>query len=144
MWGVDWKIRPRVTVILREGFFYPHRTTMIDSFFLHTFRSPAFDFNVIVAMNESCCFTLTSTTLKVDVVRDVTMTSTSTSYQQSYPTSFTTNVLTTRVVIRFLSVPRIGKGYVRWISALKAGENRGKPCLVCTKMLYGTWFDKKL
>ena len=40
-------------------------------FFLPTFRSPAFDFNVGVAMNESCCFTLTSAILKVEVVCDV-------------------------------------------------------------------------
>ena len=45
-------------------------------FFLHAFRSPAFDINVGVAMNESCCFTLTPAILKVDVVCDATMTST--------------------------------------------------------------------
>ena len=42
--------------------------------FLHIFRSPAFDFNVGVAMNESYCFTLTSAMFKVDVVSYVTMT----------------------------------------------------------------------
>ena len=59
-------------------------------------------------MKESYCFTLTSAILKDDVVYDVTMMSTSTSKRQSYVTSYTTNVLTTRVVIRFLSVPRVG------------------------------------
>ena len=34
-------------------------------FFLHTFRSPAFNFNVGVAINESHSHTLTSTILKV-------------------------------------------------------------------------------
>ena len=48
-------------------------------FFLHIFQSPSFDFNVGVAMNESCCFTLMPTILKVDVICDVTMTSSSTS-----------------------------------------------------------------
>ena len=47
-------------------------------FFFHTFRSPAFDFNIGVAMNKSYCITLMSAILKVDVC-EVTMTSTSTS-----------------------------------------------------------------
>ena len=59
-------------------------------------------------MNKSCCFTLTSAILKVDVVCEVTMMSTSTSKRQSYVTSYTTNVLITRADIRFLSVPRVG------------------------------------
>ena len=37
-------------------------------FFLHTFSSPAFDFNIGVAINKSRSYTLTSATLKVDVV----------------------------------------------------------------------------
>ena len=45
-------------------------------FFLHTFRAPAFDFNIGVAVNESHSFTLTSAILKIDVVCDVAMTST--------------------------------------------------------------------
>ena len=40
-------------------------------FFLHTFRPPAFDFNVRVTMNKSHCFTLMSAILKVDVVCDI-------------------------------------------------------------------------
>ena len=42
--------------------------------FLHTFQSPAFNLNIEVAINESCCFTLTSAILKFNVVCDVTMT----------------------------------------------------------------------
>ena len=42
-------------------------------FFLHTFWSAAFDFNVEVAINESHSYILTSATLKVDVVCDVAM-----------------------------------------------------------------------
>ena len=37
-------------------------------FFLHTFSSPAFDFNVGVAINESRFYTLASAILKVNVV----------------------------------------------------------------------------
>ena len=44
-------------------------------FFLHTFWSPAFDFNIGVAINVSCSYMLTSTILKVSVVCDVAMTS---------------------------------------------------------------------
>ena len=36
-------------------------------FFLHTFRAPAFDFNVGVAVNESRPFTVASAILKIDV-----------------------------------------------------------------------------
>ena len=40
-------------------------------FFLHTFWSPAFDFNVGVTINESRSYTLTYAILKVDVVCDL-------------------------------------------------------------------------
>ena len=43
-------------------------------FFLHTFWSLAFDFNVGVTSNESHSYMLTSAILKVDVVCDVAMT----------------------------------------------------------------------
>ena len=63
-----------------EGWIFQSAPNNHDRFFfLHTFRSHAFDFNVGVAMNKSCCFTLTYAILKVDVVCDVTMTSTATS-----------------------------------------------------------------
>ena len=58
--------------------FLTHRTT-IRFFLLHTFRSPAFDFNVGVAINESHSFTLTSAILKGNVIYDVKMTSAPTS-----------------------------------------------------------------
>ena len=45
-------------------------------FFLHTFWSPAFDFNLGVTINKSRSYTLTSAILKVDIVCDVTMMST--------------------------------------------------------------------
>ena len=59
-------------------------------FFLHTLWSPAFDFNVGVAINESRSYTLTSTILKVEVVCDVAMRS-------------TPNVLTTELCINAIS-----------------------------------------
>ena len=43
---------------------------------LHTFRAPAFGFNVRVAVNESHSFILTSAILKTDVLCDVAMTPT--------------------------------------------------------------------
>ena len=45
-------------------------------FFLYTFCSPAFDFNVGGDINESRSYTLTSAILKFDVVCDVAMSST--------------------------------------------------------------------
>ena len=45
-------------------------------FFLHTLWSPAFDFNVGVAINESRSYSLTSSILKVAIVCDGAMTST--------------------------------------------------------------------
>ena len=47
-------------------------------FFLHTFRSPADDFTVGVAINESCSFTLTTAILKGNVIYDIKMKSVST------------------------------------------------------------------
>ena len=54
----------------------PEGPIFLSVLFLHTILSPAFDFNVGVAINESCFFTLTSAILKVDVFCDVAMTST--------------------------------------------------------------------
>ena len=48
---------------------------MID-FFLHTFWSPAFDFDVGVTIKESRSYTLTSAILKVNLVCDVAKMST--------------------------------------------------------------------
>ena len=45
-------------------------------FFLHIVLSPAFYFNVGVAINESCSYTLTSAIFKTEFVCDVIMTST--------------------------------------------------------------------
>ena len=100
----DWHHEWCQTVIPRDGFFYPHQTAMIV-FFLHIFWSPAFDFNIGVAINESCWrsphWNLTS--YVTSQWRQLPM-----SLRQSYVNSIKTNVLTSRVVIRFLSTPRVG------------------------------------
>ena len=103
-------------------------------FFLHTFWTPAFDFNVGVAINESHFYTLTSAILKIDVMYDVTMTS-------------TPNVLTTKLrdllynqcidytcCYSFFIYPtgRIRVCKIRFVST---GENRGNPCQVCKKRI---------
>ena len=70
-----------------------------DRFFiLPTFWSPIFDFNVGIAINESHSYPWTSSILKVMLYV----------MSQLYVTAYTTNVLTTRIVIRFLSIPRVG------------------------------------
>ena len=84
VWGADRKIRPRVTVSHDEalpnsdpeGWIFLSAPNNHDRFFfLHTFRSQAFDFNIGVASDKSFSFTLKSAILKVDVVCDVAMTS---------------------------------------------------------------------
>ena len=79
-------------------------------FFLHTLWSPAFDFNVEVEYNESDSYTLTSAILQVDAVCDVATTLLP-KVLTTDVTSYTASELTTRVVIRFLSIPLVG--YVR-------------------------------
>ena len=76
-------------------------------FFLHTFWSPAFDFNVGVAINESCSYTLTSTILKTDVVCDVAMTSTR-NVITTESCDFLYNQCIDMLVLVFLSIPRVG------------------------------------
>ena len=96
VWGADRKIRPRSLFgITRLCWVMPNNdpkwriflsapNNHDRFFFLHTFRSPAFDFNVGLTINQSHSYTLTSAIVKVLVVCDIAMTS-------------TTNVLTTRV-----------------------------------------------
>ena len=116
VWGADRKIRPRslfgTTELCRvmpntdpEGRIFLSAPNNHDRvFLLHIFRAPAF---VGVAIIESRSNTLTSAILKLNVVYNVTMTSIPTSSRQSYVTSYATNILTTRVLIRFLSIPRV-------------------------------------
>ena len=101
-------------------------------FFLHNFRSSAFDFNVGVAINESPSYTLTSTILKFDVC-DVAMTS-------------TPNVLTTELRdllynqyignTCFYSLFIYPTGRISVCKIRFASETRGKPCLVCKNKQY--------
>ena len=84
VWGADKKIQSEDHCLASWGFAeWSQRTIFLSAsnshdgfFFLHTFWSPAFDFNVGVPINEACCFTLTSAILKVDVICDVAMMST--------------------------------------------------------------------
>ena len=90
-----------------------------------TIWSPAFNFNVGDAIKES-----RSAILECDVA---IMPTPNILKWQSYTTSYTTNVLTTCVVVRFLSHGRIRVCKIRFVSP---GENCGKPCLVCKKAVF--------
>ena len=60
-----------------EGQNFLSTRNMHDRFyFLHTFCSPVFDFNVGIAINMPCFYMLMSTILKIDVICDVAMMST--------------------------------------------------------------------
>ena len=83
----DRKICPRVTVWHHtalpndakqwsQGMNFSICTKQLWFFFLHTLCSPAFNFNVGVAINELHSYMLTSPILKGDVVCDIAMTST--------------------------------------------------------------------
>ena len=113
------KKRPRVTVWHHEalpsdpeGQIFLYAPNNLDRFFfLQTFGSPEFDFNVAVAINvnnKSPSCALTSAILKVDVILDVAMTSTYTTklhdllYNQCIDSSVDMSVF------RFLSTPRVG------------------------------------
>ena len=101
-------------------------------FFLHTFRSPAFNVKVWIAMNEPCSFTLTSTILKVDVVCDIAVT--------SIPNVLTTelydflyNQCTDNMCCYSFFICSTGRTRVCKIRFVSTGDNPGKPCLVCKK-----------
>ena len=101
-------------------------------FFLHTFLSPVFDFNVQVAINESRSYTLTSAILEVDIVCDVAMTSTSnilmTDLCDLLYNQCIDNTCCCSIYIYLTHWIRVCK--IRFVSARK---NCGKPCLVCKK-----------
>ena len=136
MWCVDRKIegptafpRDAKTVIPRDGFFYPHQTTMIDSFsckffFLHAFWSPAFDFNVGVASNESRSCMLTSTILKFDVAMTSTPNVLMTQLCDTLYNQCIDNTWCYSIFIYPTSRIRVCK-----ISFVSTGKNHGNPCL---------------
>ena len=75
-----WDIHPRVTHCLAsQGFegqiFLSTPNNHNRFFFLHTCWSPAFDFNIGFAINESRSYMLMSAILKVGIVFDAAMTS---------------------------------------------------------------------
>ena len=104
-------------------------------FFMHTFWSPAFDFNAGFTIN----FMVTSTILKIDVECDVTMTSTS-------------NILTTELrdllynqcidntCCYSIFINPTGRIKVCKIRFVSTGENCRKPCLVCKKHYSDNWW----
>ena len=106
-------------------------------FFLHSLRVPGSDFNVEVAMNESCSYTLMSAILKIDGRCDVAITS-------------TPNVLTTELrdllynqwidnMYRYaFFIPPTGRMRVCKVRFVSTGENRGRSCLVCKKNVFCT------
>ena len=77
-------------------------------FFLHTFLSSAFYFNVRVAINESRIYTLTFTILKVDVVCDVAMTSTPNALTTALRDRLYNQNIYNTSCYSFLSIARVG------------------------------------
>ena len=142
VWGVDREIRPRVTVWRRvmpnndlEGRIFLSASNGHDRFFfLHTFWSPAFDFNIGVAINESHSYTLTSVILKIDVVCDVAITSTPNVLTIELRDLLYNHCIDNTCCYSFFILPT-GRIRVCKISFVSTGENRGKPCLVCKKSI---------
>ena len=139
--GADRKSCPRVTV-------WHHKALPSDAkqwsrgiapnnhyrlFFLHTFWSPVFDFNVGVAINDLCSYTLPSVILKVDVLCDVNST-------QSAVTSYTTNVLT-KVLLFIFYLSHVSDNVCK-IRFVSTGESHWKLCWVCKKDLFCLWKDR--
>ena len=133
VWGANRKIRPKVTVCKqwsRQGWIFLSAPNNNDRyFFLSTFWSAVFDFNVRVAFNESRSCTLTSAILKVDNLRDVAMTS-APSVLMTKLRDLIYNHCIDNTLFFIFTYPtgRIRACTIRFVSI---GENRGKPCLVC-------------
>ena len=101
-------------------------------FFLHTFRSPVFEFNEEGVINESYSYTLTSTILKVDVMwrhNDVN----SQRLKDKLCGLLYNQCIVNTCCYSFFIYPtgRIRVCKIRFVST---GENRGNPCLVCKKV----------
>ena len=101
-------------------------------FFLHTFLSPAFYFNVGVAINESRTYTLMFTILKVDIICDVALTSTPNVLTTELPDLLCNQCIDNTCCYSFF-IYRTGQIRVCKIRFVRTGENCGKPCLVCKK-----------
>ena len=96
-------------------------------FFLHTFWSPAFEFNVGSAINESPSYTLTSAILKVDVIMTSTPNGSTVTWPPIQPMYW-------QHVLLFVFIYPMCRISVCKIRSVRTGENCGKPCLVCKKM----------
>ena len=110
-------------------------------FFLHTFRSPAFDFNTGIAVNESNSCMLMSAILKVDVLSNVTMTSTPNVLTTELRDLLYNQCIDNTCCYLFFIYP-MGRIRVCKIRFVSTGENHGKSCLVCKKTLSGFNQDK--
>ena len=146
------KIHPRVTVwcIMRlcqvmpnsdpEGqIFYPHKTTMVDSF---SCIPVSFDLQGLNLMQESpnvsCSYTFKSTILKFDVVCDVIMTSTPNALTTELCDLLYNQCIDNTCCYSFFIYPtgRIRVCKIRFVST---GENGGKACLVCKNISLHHW-----
>ena len=102
-------------------------------FFLHTLWSPAFHFNVRVEINKSHSYTLTSATLKVDVVCDVAIMSSPNVLMTELRDILYSQCIDNTCCYSLFIYPT---GWIRVceIRFVSTGENCGKPCLVCKKV----------
>ena len=91
-------------------------------FFLHTVWSPAFDFNVGVAINESCSKVLMSGILKAYTS------------MMSTPNVLLYNQCIDNMCCYLFFIYSMGRIRVCNIKFVSTGENCGKPCLVCKKI----------
>ena len=139
VWGADKKICPRVTWLASRGFAEWCQTVIqSDRFFnhnkqpwcLHTVWTPAFDFNIGVALNFAKCWHPPYSKLTSYVT---SWCQHPTLQQQSYVMSYTTNVSQTCVIHFYLS-QGLDRGKIRFVST---GENLRKPCLVCFCLCWG-------
>ena len=105
--------------------------------FQHTFWFPAFDFNIGVAINESRSYMLKSAILKVGVVCDMAMTLTLNALMTELRDLLYNQCIdnTCCYLIFIYPMGRIRVCKIRFVSI---GENRGKPCLVCKKLIFNT------
>ena len=111
-------------------------------FFLHTFWSPVFDFNIAVPINESLSYMLKSIILKVDIVCDAAMTSTHNVLMTEICDLLYIQCINNMCCYSFFIYPtgRIRVCKIRFVST---GENRRKPCLVCKKSIFFTYKQRQ-
>ena len=103
-------------------------------FFLHTFWSPAFNFNAGIAINKWCSYTLASAVLRVGVVCDVAMTSTPNVLMTQLCDLLYNQCIDNTGCYCYFICPA-GRVWVCEVGFGSNGEGRGKICMVCKKIL---------